>query len=74
LLFIGSMSWEPSTVGKRGKRPQIFTQREIQRALRAAKAEKEHRTIRITRDGSIELVPIDGADRELPRVPPNPWE
>jgi hypothetical protein len=42
--------------GKR--RPQIFTQRAVQRALRAAKAEQENRIVRMNKDGSIELVPV----------------
>jgi hypothetical protein len=44
--------------GKR--RSQIFTQRAVQRALRAAEAEQENRIVRMDRDGSIELVPMTG--------------
>lgn len=47
---------QPKQGGRR--RPQIFTERDVRRVLRAAKAEQENRTIRINRDGSIELVPV----------------
>jgi hypothetical protein len=39
--------------------------------LRAIKAEKENRTIRVARDGSIERVPLSEGERD---PPPNPWE
>jgi hypothetical protein len=48
-----SKSKPPTT----GKRRQTWTQRDAQRALRAIKAEKENRIVRITREG-IELVPV----------------
>jgi hypothetical protein len=62
-----------SKKGRPGKQPQRFTQREIERAGRGA----PDRTIRICRDGTLELVPVseginkrqdasgDDLDREL---------
>jgi hypothetical protein len=52
---------------KPGKRRQTFTQRDIQRADRAA----PNRTIIIRRDGSIELVPIG---ESAPTKDQNEWD
>jgi hypothetical protein len=46
---------KPPQSDRRGKRPQRFTQRDVERAARAA----PNRVIRITRDGAIELVPVE---------------
>jgi hypothetical protein len=60
---------------KRGgkRRPQTFTQRAVQRALRAAKAENENRIVRMNQDGSIELVPVSDKS-DLTDVDPSPLE
>jgi hypothetical protein len=44
----------PSQKGGPGKRRQRFSQRDIERAQRAA----PDRTIRILRDGTLELLPV----------------
>jgi hypothetical protein len=53
---------DQTQANKRGgkRRPSVFTQRAVQRALRAAKAEQENRIVRMNKDGSIELVPMTG--------------
>jgi hypothetical protein len=39
----------------------------VQRALRAVREERESRTVRITRDGALELVPVGESARGEPR-------
>ena len=45
-----------------GKQKQAWTEREARRLLRAAKAEGENCILRKLPDGTLELVPMTGAD------------
>jgi hypothetical protein len=48
--------------------PAKFTQADLARAIRAAKA--EGMTVRVLRDGTIEIVPVSGGDPDLrPEAP-----
>jgi hypothetical protein len=82
ITFYGSAPWGVSRVSANrrvsancpqpGNARRFGSQRDVQRALRAVKSEKENRTVRITRDGALELVPV-GKSAEV-ASPDSSWD